>query len=131
MKIVELKSRLPLLVNTIFSLVFFVHVAIIGYGIKYPEDLSTKTYKKELNEFPVSFKICVKELVNSQDRYKKFGYQNIWSFYRGMTDKYSILLFYTNSSFKHVYCEKLNITMHKAFRCLEHSCQDKYPIRDS
>ena len=43
-------------------------------------------YAQALDEFPVSFQICVKEQTNSQDRYIKFGYDNIWSFYKGITD---------------------------------------------
>ena len=84
----NLKSRLLPLVNAIFTLVFVVHASIIGYNIKYPEHVSITTYTKDLKdmeEFPVSFKICVKELVNSQDRYRKFGSKNVWSFYRGIS----------------------------------------------
>ena len=78
--------RCPILMNFVFSLVLLVHVAFIGYRIKFPQHPSTKMYAKALDEFPVSFQICVKEQTNSQDRYIKFGYDNIWSFYKGITD---------------------------------------------
>ena len=88
-KILELKSRLPIMINSVFTLVFLVHAAFIGYGIKYPDHPSIKLYSKdvdELDEFPISFKFCVKELENPFERYKKVGYAHIWDFYKGLTD---------------------------------------------
>ena len=87
--ILKLKSRLPIIINTVFTLVFFVHAAFIGYGIKYPDQPSTKLYSKDINEldvFPISFKLCVKELENPLERYRKVGYADVWDFYKGLTD---------------------------------------------
>ena len=84
--LLKLKLGLPLFINTFFLFAFFVHVTFIGYRIKYPETPSVKVFTKsfnELDEFPMSFILCVSELKNSHDRYKKFGYDDIWSFYRG------------------------------------------------
>ena len=86
MRLFKLNLGLPLYINTFFSFAFFVHVTFIGYGIKYPHAPSVKLFTKnfnELDELPISFKVCVSELTNSHDRYKKFGYNNVWSFYRG------------------------------------------------
>ena len=80
--------RISIFINFVFSMVLFVHVAFIGYGIKYPHHPSTKMYTKalhELAELPVSFQLCVKEQNNPQNRYIKLGYDNIWSFYKGTT----------------------------------------------
>ena len=88
-KILQLKSRLPIIINSVFTLVFFVHAAFIGYGIKYPDQPSIKLYKKDVNEldsFPVSFKFCINELENPLERYKKVGYSTIWNFYIGKQD---------------------------------------------
>ena len=88
-KILQLKSRLPIIINSVFTLVFLVHAAFIGYGIKYPDQPSIKLYTKDINEldsFPISFKVCVKELVNSSERYEKLGYSNVWDFYKGLKD---------------------------------------------
>ena len=87
--ILQLKSRSPIIINTIYTLLFFVHAAYIGYGIKYPDQPSTKLYSKDINEldvFPISFKLCVKELENPLERYKKVGYSNVWDFYKGLPD---------------------------------------------
>ena len=90
-KILQLKSRLPMpiIINSVFTLVFLVHAAFIGYGIKYPDQPSIKLYKKDVNEldsFPISFKICVKELENPSERYEKVGYSTLWNFYKGIPD---------------------------------------------
>ena len=82
-------SRLPIIINSVFTLVFLVHAAFIGYGIKYPDQPSIKLNKKDVNEldsFPISFKICVKELENPWERYKKVGYSTLWNFYKGIPD---------------------------------------------
>ena len=94
-KILQLKSRLPIIINSVFTLVFLVHAAFIGYGIKYPDQPSIKLYKKDVNEldsFPISFKICVKELENPSERYKKVGYSNKWNFFRGIPDSSGSLI---------------------------------------
>ena len=85
-KLQKVKLRLPLILNTVFALVFFVHSTMIGYGIMYPDEPTTKFYRKkfsDLDSFPLNFKICVKELTNPNNRYSKFGYKDIWAFYRG------------------------------------------------
>ena len=85
-KLEKFKSRLPLVINTVFALVFVAHLTMIGLGIMYPDEPTTKFYSKdfsELNLFPLNFKICVKELTNPNDRYSKLGYKNLWKFYKG------------------------------------------------
>ena len=82
----HIKSRIPIFINTFFLLIFSIHAAIIGFWIIYPENHSTKVYKKDIKDldaFPLSFKICLRELTNPQDRYSKIGYENIWSFFKG------------------------------------------------
>ena len=89
-KLSKPKLKLPaFFINTCFSFAFFVHVAFIGYGIIYPDTPSIKLYTKsfkEMDEFPISFKLCVSELTNSHNRYKRFGYDSIWSFYKGVAN---------------------------------------------
>ena len=85
-KLRKFEGKLPLFINTLFALVFFVHTTLIGYENMYPDEPSTKIYKKDFSafdKFPVNFKICVKEQTNSHDRYSKFGYNTIWDFYKG------------------------------------------------
>ena len=90
-KLQQIKLRLPFFINSFFTLLFVVHATMIGYGIKYPDYPSTKLYTKELNQmtsFPLNMDICVKEQTNSHDRYSTFGYDTIWSFYKGITRDY-------------------------------------------
>ena len=85
-KLQKFKLRFPLIINTVFALVFFAHSTMIGYGIMYPDEPTTKFYRKKFSDldlFPLNFKICVKELTNPKDRYSKFGYNDIWKFYKG------------------------------------------------
>ena len=82
-KLQKFKLRLPLIINTVFALVFFVHSTMIGYGIMYPDEPTTKFYRKKFSDldlFPLNFKICVKELTNPNHRYSKFGYKDIWKY---------------------------------------------------
>ena len=87
----KLRMRLPIFINAAFTLVFFVHAAFIAYGIKYPDQPSTKIYAKNLDEFDffqLSFKLCVKEMGDINKRYKSLGYDSIWSFYKGSSYDY-------------------------------------------
>ena len=85
-KLKKIRLRLPVIINTVFALVFFVHSTMIGFGIMYPDEPNTKLFTKnfsDLNVFPLNFKICLNEITNSNDRYSKLGYENIWAFYQG------------------------------------------------
>ena len=91
-KLHKLKLRLPFFIKSVFTLFFFVHATLIGYSIKYPDYPSTKQYTKDLNKmisFPLNVDICVIEQTNSNDRYSRFGYDTIWSFYKGITRDYA------------------------------------------
>ena len=86
MELKQYKLRLPLFINAVFALIFLVHATLIGYGIMYPDEPSQKIYTKDLStfdSFPLKFKICVKEKSNPRNRYRKFGYDDIWAFYQG------------------------------------------------
>ena len=88
-RLLSFESKLPFLIQIAFTLTFLVHAAYIGYGIRYPENPSTKIYTKNFSQFdlfPISFKFCVKELTNPHNRYQKLGYNSIWSFYKGVID---------------------------------------------
>ena len=41
---------------------------------------------RDLHEFPLSFKFCIKELRNASDRYHKFGYNSVYAFFQGKID---------------------------------------------
>ena len=36
-----------------------------------------------MEQFPLSFKLCAKEITNISDRYKQFGYTTVYAFYQG------------------------------------------------
>ena len=65
---------------------FIIHISTIAYNIKHPDFPSVKIYSrnlKDLDEFPLSFKLCARELTNITDRYKEFGYRNVYAFFQG------------------------------------------------
>ena len=85
-KIFNITSKLPIIVNIIFTMVFIVHISFIGYGMKYPTNPEIKIYSKELKdlgEFPIVFKLCLKELESFDERYKRHGYNSIFDFFKG------------------------------------------------
>ena len=85
-KIFHITSKLPIIVNILFTMVFIVHISFIGYGMKYPANPETKIYSKELKdlgEFPIVFKLCLKELESFDERYKRQGYNDIFEFFKG------------------------------------------------
>ena len=78
-------KSIPKIVNLIFAIVFFIHIAIIGYRRAYPENPSVRVYDKDLKdiEFPLSFKIRVREQNDVKQRYQKIGYKHNDDFFRG------------------------------------------------
>ena len=67
-------------------LTFITHITFIGYNIKYPDIPSVRVFSEDLRnikDFPLSFKLCAEEETNMEERYRKFGYQNIQAFYQG------------------------------------------------
>ena len=73
------------IVNLIFAIVFFIHIAIIGYRSVYPESPSVRVYDQDLKdiEFPLSFKFCLREQYDALKRYNKIGYFDKWAFFEG------------------------------------------------
>ena len=79
--------RRILLGNFIFSLIFIVHVILIGYQALYPEIPDIIVYNKDLSDidFPVVFKICLFEHENKSGRFEKVGYDSLSSFFHGQS----------------------------------------------
>ncbi len=78
-------KSIPKIVNTIFAIVFFIHIAIVGYLGMYPEIPSVRVYDKDIKdiEFPLSFKFCLREQYDALKRYNKIGYFDKWAFFEG------------------------------------------------
>ena len=79
-------QKIPFLFNGTLVIAFIIHVSTIAYNIKHPDFPSVKVYSKklqDLDEFPLSFKLCARELVNISDRYRKFGYNDVYAFFQG------------------------------------------------
>ena len=60
-------------------------MSINAYNILYPEIPSFKAYEKELGdiEFPLSVKLCVREIYNVTKRYEDYGYKDARVFFFG------------------------------------------------
>ena len=79
-------QKLPFLFNGTLVIAFIIHISIIAYNIKHHDFPSVKVYSKnlqDLDEFPISFKLCATELTNKTDRYKEFGYNDVYAFFQG------------------------------------------------
>ena len=90
LNMISFHKSIPKIVNLIFAIVFFIHIAIVGYRRAYPGNPSVRVYDKDLKdiEFPLSFKICFREQdVNVKKRYRKIGYYDIYAFFRGQPNK--------------------------------------------
>ena len=91
---INFHKAIPKILNLIFAIVFFIHVAILGHQRVYPENPSIRVYDKELKdiEFPLSFKLCVRDQdQQSSKRYQNIGYKDIFQFFEGRS--------YYNSSY--------------------------------
>ena len=55
--------------------------------MKYPDYPSTIAYNKKLEdiEFPISFKLCIRELNNVEKRYRNLGYKSYGDFFKGIS----------------------------------------------
>ena len=79
-------QKLPFLFNSTLVIAFIIHISIIAYNIKHPDFPSVKVYSKnlqDLDEFPISFKLCARELTNMTGRYREFGYNDVYAFFQG------------------------------------------------
>ena len=73
------------LIKAVFSIAFLVHVTSIAYFLKHPIYPNIKVYQQDLEntEFPLSFKICLRELENQTEIYENLGYKNVKDFFLG------------------------------------------------
>ena len=73
------------IINVVFSIAFFVHITFIAYFLKNPLYPNIKVYQQDFSktEFPLSFKICLRELENQTEIYENLGYKNVKDFFLG------------------------------------------------
>ena len=67
----DFKFITPVL-NAVLALACIIHISINAYYELYPDIPSVTEYKTDLEniDFPVSFKICLKEIENKTKRYE-------------------------------------------------------------
>ena len=73
------------LINVVFTILCLLHIIINFYVTLYPPNPDIKVYDKTLKDlpFPILFKLCGKEIHNSSERFKVFGYRNNKPFFGG------------------------------------------------
>ena len=73
------------IINFVLAIACLSHIIINAYNILFPEIPSFKAYEKELGdiEFPVSVKLCVREIYNVTKRYEDYGYKDARVFFFG------------------------------------------------
>ena len=71
--------------NVVLVVACVTHISITAYKKLYPDIPDVQEYKTDLGkrDFPVSVKICLKELKNKTERYQKYGFNNHWHFFYG------------------------------------------------
>ena len=76
-------------INRVVTCIFVVacgfHVSHIVSNILNPQFPQVRHYKKVLKdiEFPISFLICIDQIVNDTTKYREVGYSNVYRFYIG------------------------------------------------
>ena len=73
------------LINIVFIIAFIIHITSIAYFLKHPIYPSIKVYQQDFDktEFPLSFKICLRELKNQTEMYANLGYKDVKNFFLG------------------------------------------------
>ena len=73
------------IINFVLAVACLSQIIINAYNTLYPEIPSLKVYEKELGniDFPISFKLCVREISNINKRYKDYGYHEPFDFFIG------------------------------------------------
>ena len=63
------------------------HICFLFYNTVHPELPEIKVYQKGLDEieFPLSFLVCVHEMVHVSGRYRRLGYSDYIDFYYGQS----------------------------------------------
>ena len=81
----SLLHKIVISIKTLFVIICLVHISSITYFLIYPEFPDIRIYKRDLQdiEFPLSFKICVSDVIGADKRYKNFGYTNDFDFFAG------------------------------------------------
>ena len=78
-------NNLLIISNVVFFCCCFVHISLNGYYILYPSLPEIKIRNVNLKdiEFPISLKVCVSEMDNSNLRYLNLGYEDDFDFFLG------------------------------------------------
>ena len=74
-----------LLLNFILGILCFSHIIILIYSEFHPNLPLIEIVEKDFNEieFPLSFRLCVFDKENHDDKYKRFGYYKDNRFFTG------------------------------------------------
>ena len=102
MKVAITFRKFMIFLHFIFFCAFICHILIIAYGIRFPSFPSVKVYQKKMNniEFPLIFKLCLREPKNGNERYLNLGYAEEMSFYYGLLNPENITYDLYNSKKK-------------------------------
>ena len=81
----NLKKKCNTVIYAVIIAACLIHIFTLWYTTLSPDHPDIKVYEKHLNEieFPLSFLVCVNDLVNMTGRYKRLGYSNEWGFFTG------------------------------------------------
>ena len=73
------------IIRILFLLVFFVHVSFIGYFTIHPELPTIEKHIVDFKdiEFPFIFRLCATEKKDKDEKYRQFGYKNVYNLFLG------------------------------------------------
>ena len=73
------------LVNSLFTILCLLHIFVNLRVTLNPTNPDIRVYDKALKDvpFPILFKLCGKEIRNSSERFKIYGYKNEINFFAG------------------------------------------------
>ena len=82
----QMTSRKWILIHSLCSLIFILHISMMGLDDANPEHtVSSKTRMKllEMEQFPVVFKLCIKPGGYDLDKLQQSGYQTATQYFYG------------------------------------------------
>ena len=73
------------MLNFLFFICFIIHILFILYYSIYSKIPENITFNKELPDvsFPILFKICLFETEDNYAKFREFGYEGVYNYFRG------------------------------------------------
>ena len=83
-----------LIINSCCLLACSIQILLVGYGHIFPKRTVNNLGQKNLTgmKFPVVFKLCFRNVLSNNTRFKNVGYEDLWHYFKGQSVFNSSLL---------------------------------------